>query len=448
MMYSVNRSNVCATTLLGGVVGGLITQSWQGAALGAFTTVNFRPKESQKAHYLAMALFTGGTLLLAQGGQTGRHLYPLIFAAQFTPMGKPILFAGLTSLLATDSLTNSSSNTLLLLLAAKMFPLVQQIILRGSRKPYEWGANVVFFSRAVQTIATGNYSAFLASLIIKYGDEAKKIFKGHDRSPLFKKQLASLAGISFGLYCVAHKTNELGALANIMGSGIERILKGYALVHVSVSVLLGSAYYLYKRRNPPPRGIDPLLEFRAFGTPFRHIPRWARGGGGDGIFLAFPPPPAAPPIPDDLHRDCVFRSYICPISREPIKDPVLDPTNNRTIYERSAVVEALRRDPRSPISRRPLSVSQLIAMPALKAHLDARLQFHERSRPLEQAPDGSLKTAADDEVIRLRRLTSEMGLVKQQIADLERRQREGDASVANSLTGLRKRLAEAASQTS
>ena len=81
-------------------------------------------------------------------------------------------------------------------------------------------------------------------------------------------------------------------------------------------------------------------------------------------------------IPDFLHDDLVFSRYVCPISLQPIRYPVADP-NGVTVYELGAITEALRNNPVSPVTRRPLTVEQLLPRPALKALIDHRLQYHE-----------------------------------------------------------------------
>lgn len=109
-----------------------------------------------------------------------------------------------------------------------------------------------------------------------------------------------------------------------------------------------------------------------------------------------PPPPAEvnpcygpvnlvdlPEIPLPLHEDVVFSQVICPITQCPVRDPVLDPTNHITIYERRAIVEviddALARGtvPKSPLTREPISVERLIALPHRHALITERLRFHQ-----------------------------------------------------------------------
>lgn len=81
-------------------------------------------------------------------------------------------------------------------------------------------------------------------------------------------------------------------------------------------------------------------------------------------------------IPPELHDDETFQKYICPITFLPIRDPVGDP-NKKTLYERSAILEALERKAVSPITGFPLSADQLIEKPFLKVLIDSRLRFHD-----------------------------------------------------------------------
>lgn len=81
-------------------------------------------------------------------------------------------------------------------------------------------------------------------------------------------------------------------------------------------------------------------------------------------------------IPEELHEDPVFRRFICAIYLTPIRFAVADP-NGRTLYERQAIVEWIRRHHNSPVTRNPLAVAQLLPRPAVQQLIDARLEQHE-----------------------------------------------------------------------
>lgn len=106
-------------------------------------------------------------------------------------------------------------------------------------------------------------------------------------------------------------------------------------------------------------------------------------------------------IPEELHNDEIFSKYICPITKVPIRHPICD-KNGITLYEKSNIVQALRNDRRSPVTRAPHQISELIPKPALQALIDDRLKFHvERLRafvraraPINNIP---LKSGADIE---------------------------------------------------
>lgn len=83
-----------------------------------------------------------------------------------------------------------------------------------------------------------------------------------------------------------------------------------------------------------------------------------------------------PCIPEALQNDPVLKRYICPISLSPIRYPVGDP-NGVTIYDFPNIVQALRVNPVSPVTRRPLHVEQLIPKPALLALINSRLLAYE-----------------------------------------------------------------------
>ena len=89
-----------------------------------------------------------------------------------------------------------------------------------------------------------------------------------------------------------------------------------------------------------------------------------------------------PNIPLPLHGDQVFRQYICPITQAPIRDPVRDPTNGMTLYERTAIVAWLQQDrdnPQSPMTRLPLQVEQLQEVPLVRNIINSRLlEYQER----------------------------------------------------------------------
>ncbi|MFI5343870.1 MAG: U-box domain-containing protein [Chlamydiales bacterium] len=80
-------------------------------------------------------------------------------------------------------------------------------------------------------------------------------------------------------------------------------------------------------------------------------------------------------IPTPLHNDVVFSKYICPITKEPIRDPVRDP-NGRTLYERSAILNWLAINPCSPVTRTPMEESDLEELKGVRALIDQRLLMH------------------------------------------------------------------------
>lgn len=90
------------------------------------------------------------------------------------------------------------------------------------------------------------------------------------------------------------------------------------------------------------------------------------------------------PIPPAFHDDLILRRYICPITLEPIRYPVEDPTthhrqqelNNPTLYERSAIVNSLMVRSLSPITREPLTADQLIDRPDIQFIIEDRLREH------------------------------------------------------------------------
>jgi hypothetical protein len=84
-----------------------------------------------------------------------------------------------------------------------------------------------------------------------------------------------------------------------------------------------------------------------------------------------------PNIPEPLHGDEVLQLYVCPITQRPIRDPVRDPTNNITLYERSAIVNWLRQNPVSPITKLPLRIEDLLEAPVERNLINQRLQEYQ-----------------------------------------------------------------------
>jgi len=109
-------------------------------------------------------------------------------------------------------------------------------------------------------------------------------------------------------------------------------------------------------------------------------------------------------IPLPLHDDILFQRFVCPISQEPIRDPVRDPTNihlnGGTLYERRAILRWLQLHQVSPMTHQPLFANQLIPAPALKAVIDARLEHHRQqvSAYLQQHLNDPI-TAVDQAII-------------------------------------------------
>ena len=84
-------------------------------------------------------------------------------------------------------------------------------------------------------------------------------------------------------------------------------------------------------------------------------------------------------IPEFLNEDFVFSKYCCPISSLPIRDPVGDPTTESSttiLYDRLHIVRWLSSNSTSPVTRRPLTVEQLVPKPLLKELIDQRLHSY------------------------------------------------------------------------
>ena len=62
-------------------------------------------------------------------------------------------------------------------------------------------------------------------------------------------------------------------------------------------------------------------------------------------------------------------SFVCRITGEVMKDPVIDPEGNS--YERSAIISWLQRSATSPVTRTPLSPSDLVPNRALREAIES-----------------------------------------------------------------------------
>lgn len=82
-------------------------------------------------------------------------------------------------------------------------------------------------------------------------------------------------------------------------------------------------------------------------------------------------------IPDEFAGDLLFKNYICNISFGSARIPVMDPTNNISIYDRKEIKKWLSNNSTSPITRKPLKIGELKSNPKLQQLIDERLQFHQ-----------------------------------------------------------------------
>ena len=93
----------------------------------------------------------------------------------------------------------------------------------------------------------------------------------------------------------------------------------------------------------------------------------------------FNPPPEPPKNPlEDLAPEPqliettpqpIIDACTCPITYEIMRDPVIDPEGNS--YEKLAIISALKKNPKSPITRTPLNENQLTENRALKQTIEA-----------------------------------------------------------------------------
>ncbi|HCJ82760.1 MAG TPA: hypothetical protein DHV52_00235 [Parachlamydiales bacterium] len=80
-----------------------------------------------------------------------------------------------------------------------------------------------------------------------------------------------------------------------------------------------------------------------------------------------------------IENDAILSRFICPISQELIRHPVSDPTCKKgtVVFEKKQIEHWLKKNPISPISRRPLSIQDLKREPALELLIRDRIRYWE-----------------------------------------------------------------------
>lgn len=83
-------------------------------------------------------------------------------------------------------------------------------------------------------------------------------------------------------------------------------------------------------------------------------------------------------IPDIFYKDIIFSKYICPISLQPIRYVVQDPTANGApiYYERDKIASWLVNHNTSPMTRLELKEEDLVPRPDIQSIIDQRLDFY------------------------------------------------------------------------
>ena len=81
-------------------------------------------------------------------------------------------------------------------------------------------------------------------------------------------------------------------------------------------------------------------------------------------------------VPEDLQEDPLFQEHTDPISYEPILDPVADKNEPKHIYERANIVQWLKTNPTSPLTRKPMTEADLVPVPELKEKFNEKIHDH------------------------------------------------------------------------
>lgn len=97
-------------------------------------------------------------------------------------------------------------------------------------------------------------------------------------------------------------------------------------------------------------------------------------------------------VPDEIQEDAFFQENTDPISCEPLFDPVADRNNPKHIYERASIVTWLQTHQTSPMTRQPMTVHDLVAVPELKDAINKKIEELMPPNPeLQASHDAKLK---------------------------------------------------------
>lgn len=86
-------------------------------------------------------------------------------------------------------------------------------------------------------------------------------------------------------------------------------------------------------------------------------------------------------IPESFHNDPTLSQHVCPITLNPIRYPVRDRNHPEHVYEKRAILQWLEASPRSPLTREPLNVSDLVPDEELQKQIKARLTTLRKNNP-------------------------------------------------------------------
>ncbi|NGX26821.1 MAG: hypothetical protein K940chlam6_00746 [Chlamydiae bacterium] len=118
---------------------------------------------------------------------------------------------------------------------------------------------------------------------------------------------------------------------------------------------------------------------------------------------------------ENLEEGKTLEHYHCPILRGLTKDPVLDPTDLHTVYDKESILQLLANDSRSSITRKPFSADELIPLPAAKEFIKDRLNFP------NEPPSKKLQEAAEQEYNQWTELSAQVITSNRQFSDLTKK---------------------------
>lgn len=307
------------------------------------------------------------------------------FAESISPVG--IAFRGLLGSCISDS--SRIAQTVTSAIAFTSLQLIAEHFLSPYVSPMA--------SRTISILAVGS----LLSLLLN-----KRIIK----DAVFFSALASTA--PFFSFFIKNNSLVIGMASEVtwgfsFGSGfailldttfhnIQRFFKKFLFINVPLQVSALAALHFHQNYNPylhigviaiafivglmnnfkqRLRGLDS--ELGAENSELREQIQ-ALQKERDDLFARTKMHTLAAAISQLFEDDIVFQKLTCLISLNHTLSPVIDPTDEKTIYEEDEILHWLTSNTSSPTTRAPLTEDALIRLPKVRALIASRLEFYKK----------------------------------------------------------------------